>query len=258
MSPESFYEGVSESPSSPPATSGGTISDDVGAAARDGKENRAPLSPPREGDEPLVEASDLPASSKFFGGGGGDNDGVGGKGLPVRQSGLRRRFRPPHAAPRCAASAAVSRGSALRGGRGSGVGEANQDGDNDNGEPDPWGAKYAHPRLDALRATAGSDQRRPAGVVRSGSGASVPSSGGVERGLKRRRTLGVGSLVPSGLMRGLEGAAGGGLGGPGGRSKSLGGGYAYVVVVTSPAVFGHARQLCRLIGECQGFLHCEL
>lgn len=227
VSPASFYAGVGESPSSPPATHGGAAPcDDAGAAVRNGKENLAPLSL-REGDEPSEEeTSDLSATSKFFGG-AGDNGGAGGnKGLPARQSGLRRRFRPPHAAPRSAASAAATGSFALRGGYGSGGrsgdgGGANQDGG--DGEPDPWGAEYAYPRLDAPRKTATGD-RAPTGAGRSGSGSTAPSSGGCGRRLKRRRTLGVGSLVPSGLIRGLEGAARSGLGGPGRRSKSLGGG----------------------------------
>lgn len=253
VSPGSFYTGASESPSSPPATSGGTTSGDVGTTARDGKENQAPLSP-RDDGEPPDEANDLPPTSKFFGGGGGggggdnggDNATVGGKGLSLRQSGLRRRFRPPHAAPRCAASAAAASRSCSTLGRGrgsNGGGEANQD--DEMGEADPWGAEYAYPRLDASRVTAGGDQR-PFAAGKSGSASAAPSFGGGGRRLKRRRTLGVGSLVPSGMIRGLEGAEVRGLGGPGRRSKSLGGGWVClhgrvgVFSFCAQAGFGHA------------------
>ena len=266
VSPGSFYASASESPSSPPPPppppplpdSGGPTSDDFGgAAARDGKENQAPppLSPPEDGEgEPSEEASDVLASSKFFGGSGGgeggkSEGGVGVKGMLVRQSGLRRRFRPPLAAPRHAASTGASRGgSAVRRGHGSGVGGADRDYDDDSGKPYPWGAECAHPRLDASRlaTAASSGERRPNGVGRSGSGTVVPSSRGVGRGLKRRRTLGVGSLVPSGLIRGLEGVVGGGLGGPGRRSKSLGGGHSVVKLLrhSSLSVMRGAPLVC--------------
>ncbi|CBJ30602.1 exonuclease [Ectocarpus siliculosus] len=214
VSPGSFYAGVSPSPPPPPATAS---SGEVNGC--EDKENQDPLSmPPPLEDNPSGgqgEEDDPPAAStsKFFGGGGG---GGGGRGDAAVQSssGLRRRFRPPLAAGRSSAAGAAAGGrSALCGGVGGGH--------NDTGDTGPWGAAhYAYPRLDVPQETAA-----VAGATGLGSGTATCSGGGGGGGgrLKRRRTLGLGSVAPSGMIRGLEGVGGGGSGGPGRRSKSLGG-----------------------------------
>lgn len=218
---------MSPSPPLPPTSGNNNASDDDVGALED-KENQTPLPLLDDAGKPPREADCLPATSKFFGGGGdrgggggGRGRGGGGKGPLVQQSGLRRRFRPPLAAARySSASPAASGGSTTLGkGRGGGAGGGKLGRDDDNSNPDPWGAEYAYPRLDVSRETPGNDE----GCSGKGSlGVSIAARGGGSR-LKRRRTLGLGSLVPSGVIRGLEGTAGSGLEGPGRRSKSLGG-----------------------------------
>jgi len=209
--------------------------DNVGAVSEGGKENRDPLSSLPGGEPPEEqEENRLLATSKFFGGGGG-GDGSSGKVPPARPSGLRRRFRPPITTARRAAAAGAPGESSLHrdrgsgrgsgGGGGGGVGggggggeasESDDTGDHSN----PWGADYAYPRLDVSSDRAVRDGEAAAtGGGRSGSGI---AAGG--RRLKRRRTLGLGSLAPGGMLRGLEGVAGSGTAaGPARRSKSLGG-----------------------------------
>lgn len=213
VSPGSFYAGVNPSPPRPSPTSGNASGDDADVDASEDKENNRPLPDGGNTTRLREEAGGLLATSKFFGGGGGDRGG-GGKGPLGQQSGLRGRFRPPLAAARHS-SAAAPAASCLGKGRGGGGGEKIGRDDDNNGNPDSWGAEFAYPRLHVSRETPGNN----AGCGSEGNtGVSVGGSR-----LKRRRTLGVRSLLPNGMKRGLEGTAGIGGAWLGRRSKSLGG-----------------------------------
>lgn len=219
VSPGSFYAGVSPSPPRPPPASGDPSDIDDNVDASEDKENNRKLPLPDGGDtKPLREEADGSlATSKFFG--GGSRSG-GGKGPLGQRSGLHRRFRPPLAVARHS-SAAPTASTLGEGGSGGGGGAnfGRHHFNNGNPDPDPWGTQFAYPRLDVSLESPGNE----AGCNgERNSSASMTASAGGSR-LKRRRTLGVGSLVRSGMIRGLEGTAGIGLGCPGRRSKSLGG-----------------------------------
>lgn len=198
MSPGTFYAGVSPSP---PATN----------AFDDDKENQDPSLQPDNVPSAAETETETAATSKHFGGAGGEKAPA----PAPAPSGLRKRFRPPLAGARSAAGSAPRRG---RGGDDVGGG---QNGDRDS---DPWGEGFAYPRL-GIDGDAGTAAM---GVVTGGRTGNT--DGGSTR-LKRRRTLGLGSLAPKGLIRGLDGVASSGTarglgaagGGPGRRSKSLGG-----------------------------------
>ncbi|CAM9112653.1 unnamed protein product [Pylaiella littoralis] len=212
VSPGSFYAGVNPSPPRPSPTSGNASGDDADVDASEDKENNRPLPDGGNTTRLREEAGGLLATSKFFGGGGGDRGG-GGKGPLGQQSGLRGRFRPPLAAARHS-SAAAPAASCLGKGRGGGGGEKIGRDDDNNGNPDSWGAEFAYPRLHVSRETPGNN-------VGCGSEGNTGVSVGGSR-LKRRRTLGVRSLLPNDMKRGLEGTAGIGGAWLGRRSKSLG------------------------------------
>lgn len=212
MSPASFYAGVSSSPPPPP---------NFASDSEDNKENRDPLLPH---ERLKAEDGEDPGTSKHFGGGGGRGGGRGGglRSMSARSDVQRRkRFRSPLgslAAPVTDRPSAASVPEGGAGGRDPGF--------------DPWGATYAHPRLDAHEQAEGVSTAATgcSSGGDGGSGGDGSSGGGGGSRLKRRRTLGVGSLAPRGLIRGLDGGALGlrGKAGADGaesfqRSKSLGG-----------------------------------
>lgn len=164
------------------------------------------------------------ATSKHFLGGSGG----GRHAAPARAAGLRRHFRAPPAKP--GATGGASTPGCVR----DGLGDMRRDGadqgsTSSNCDPPvkPWGAEYA-------LCLPGNETENSAAGAREGAGG-VDNAGGGSRGLKRRRTLGVGSVAPKGLIRGLDRAISAGTGSrmlskgsgdegkPGRRSISLGG-----------------------------------
>lgn len=187
VSPASFYAGVSPPP--PPSPNFASYSEDD-------KENRDPLLPH---ERLKAEDGEEPGTSKHFGGGGGRGGGRGGglRAMSARSDVQRRkRFRSPLgslAAPVTDRSSAASVPEGGVGGRYPGF--------------DPWGATNAHPRLDAHGEAEGVSAAAAGCSSGDGSGGDGNSGSGGGSRLKRRRTLGVGSLAPRGLIRGLDGGA---------------------------------------------------
>lgn len=203
VSPGSFYDGVSS-----PET--------AQSSAEDNKENQDPslLGKPNELAEAAPAASAASATSKHFGG----NRGA----ISSAPSGLRRRFRRPLALVSVSSSntsATTGIGACSSGGGGGRVGDRDYN---------PWGAEHTYSRLDVKPESGGLAAAGGAGRGGGGDGGGGTSgvTGGAGSRLKRRRTLGLGSVASKGLTRVLDGGMlgrGGGGGGTGPRSKSLGG-----------------------------------
>lgn len=204
VSPGSFYEGISPGPPTP-------------ASASEDKENQYSSNIDKEEASKEAATEAAAATSKHFGAGAGPAGS--GAVTPAPLSGLRRRFRPPLAAVGSSTVGNLRRGEGGRACRGGGGAE-----NNGRHDPDPWGADYAYPRLDAQPSPG--ESAAPWGDDGGG------GSGASGSRLKRRRTLGLGSMAQKGLIRSLGGVASGrGSGGlVGRRSKSLGGERCFVCV----------------------------
>lgn len=231
MSPDGFYGDFSPSPQKALITPEAEDPSEGDAE----KENRDPSLP--SAADKQTSPHETGTSKHFFGGSGGSGGGGASSGGSRRLSrgkravssaaGLRKRFRSPLVDPSSASRAAgatsggkLGEASKSTGGcpaSGGGGGGSDDCGNNIGiAQTNPWKADFL------FSARTGTRSLESAALAESGDGASV-GGGGDGRGLKRRRTLGVGSVAPKGLLRGLDGvaAAGGGLAAR--RSKSLGG-----------------------------------
>lgn len=236
MSPDGFYGGFSPSPTRPSPQKASIAPEEEDPSEEDPeKENRDPLLSLSPAADKNTSPHEAGTSKHFLGGNGSGGAGSSGaSGGGVRRlsrgkravssaAGLRRRFRSPLAAPSSAsrATGAADGGKVGEAAKSTGGCPASGDGDdcgNNIGttQTNPWEADFL------FSARTGTRSLESTALADSGDGACVGGGGG-GRGLKRRRTLGVGSLAPKGLLRGLDGVAvaGGGLAAR--RSKSLGG-----------------------------------
>lgn len=195
VSPGSFYGGLS-----PPAAVHSSEDKENQDPLLLGKEKKLEVAPAAAAAAPAV------STSKHFGG--------GRAAVSSAPSGLRRRFRPP-----LAVVSDTSRRSATPGAAGACCGGGGRFGGRDS---DAWATEHTYSRLGV--------QPESKALAAGGRGVGGGGAGGVISGagslLKRRRTLGLGSVASKGLIRGLDGGMlerGSEVGGTGPRSKSLSG-----------------------------------
>lgn len=250
LSPGSFYSGGSSpSPTRSPPKSPTTREE---SSDEEGKENQGPSTP-----SSFVDKQSIPqetGTSKHFsasnGGGGGSGSGSSrGARLLTRgnkpvssAAGLRRSFRSPLIATSTSSSgptncqgtstetANAPRDFQARGSRGGDNGDDGGGGDGKSGlaHANPWEAAFACPTQTGRypsKSTTGAANSIKAGFSDVGGGRSAGACGFGGKDLKRRRTLGVGTLAPRGLLRGLNGVSIPGRGSTRGiearRSKNL-------------------------------------